>query len=194
MDVTEILVAWGSGSRSPVRVRSQTKQGGKNVNLTHIRIRMVRLGVELNVLLQYIPQYPASHTRILIPYFPLYLIYLRIDTVLWQKERESCGWCKWWRSMLTIGSCCVCIQSVLAKTASPKCLSLATAVTRLLPPTFLWTELLYDWREYRNVAGGELEDFEGNLEAGNTGQHTKCIRNQNSRFLFNSTCWNQIWP
>ena len=27
-----------------------------------------------------------------------------------------------------------------------------------------------------------------------TGQHTKCIRNQNSYFLFNSTCWNQIWP
>jgi len=28
----------------------------------------------------------------------------------------------------------------------------------------------------------------------NTGQHTKCIHNQNSWFLFNSTCWNQIWP
>ena len=26
-----------------------------------------------------------------------------------------------------------------------------------------------------------------------TGQHTKCIRNQNSLFLFNSTWWNQIW-
>jgi len=28
----------------------------------------------------------------------------------------------------------------------------------------------------------------------NTGQHTKCSCNQNSWFLFNSTCWNQIWP
>jgi len=27
-----------------------------------------------------------------------------------------------------------------------------------------------------------------------TGQHTKCIRNQNSLFLFNSMCWIQIWP
>jgi hypothetical protein len=27
-----------------------------------------------------------------------------------------------------------------------------------------------------------------------TGQHTKCIRNQNSWFLFNSMCWIQIWP
>jgi len=28
----------------------------------------------------------------------------------------------------------------------------------------------------------------------NTGQHTKCIRNQNSWFLFNSMCWIQILP
>jgi len=27
-----------------------------------------------------------------------------------------------------------------------------------------------------------------------TGQHTKCIRNQNSWFLFNSMCWIQIRP
>ena len=27
-----------------------------------------------------------------------------------------------------------------------------------------------------------------NIKIDNTGQHTKCIRKQNSRFLFNSTC------
>jgi len=27
-----------------------------------------------------------------------------------------------------------------------------------------------------------------------TGQHTRCIRNQNSWFLFNSMCWIEIWP
>jgi len=26
-----------------------------------------------------------------------------------------------------------------------------------------------------------------------TGQHTKCIRNKNIWFLFNSMCWIQIW-
>jgi len=53
---------------------------------------MVRMGVELNVLLQYIPQYTASPARRLIPYFPFFLIYLLIDTVLQQQKKRAVFW------------------------------------------------------------------------------------------------------